>query len=179
MTLFATSWLTEAGRWLLFAVLALGLSRPAHAQSRRALAELGRLVPPPYEAPLLRPGDPSEVFDEAINAYSTRQFDRAAELLRRRVAAEPDDAAANFYLAVSLMMTDDVGEAEDRLRAVLALDASPFTVPARFVLAKAQIRLGRTDDAERELLVVVKKDGPWARSAAELLQRLRDMKKRE
>jgi predicted Zn-dependent protease len=176
---FATSWLAEVSRALMFVALALGSCRPAHAQSRRMLAELGRLDPPPYETPLVRSGDASDVFDEAIHAYAARQFDHAAELLRRRVAAEPDDAAANFYLAVSLMMTDEVGEAEDRLRAVLALDASPFTVPAHFVLAKALVRLGRLDPAERELLVVVKKDGPWARSAVELLPRVRAMKKRE
>ena len=173
------SWLADPGRPLLLAALAVGIVLPADAQSRRVLAELGRLDPPAYTEPLVHAGDPSEVFDAALNAYKARDFTHAAELLRRRVAAEPDDIAANFYLAVSLMMTDEVGEAEDRLRAVVALEASPFTIPARFVLAKALIRVGRLDEAEHELLVVTKRDGSWARSAAELLPRLRAVKNRE
>ena len=50
-----------------------------------------------------------------MKAYESRRFERAADVLRRFVTVEPDDPAGNFFLAVSLMMTDDVGEAEDRL----------------------------------------------------------------
>src|SRR5262245_46559960 len=138
-----------AGALALLAMLAA--AAPAGAQSRRALAELGKLEPPRYGAPLERAGDPAPVFQDAMRAYGARPYDRAADSFRRFVTAEPDDPAANFFLAVTLMMIDDVGEAEDRLGVVLAAGEGPFERPARFVLAKAAIRTGHLDAAEREL----------------------------
>src|SRR5947208_11253882 len=100
----------------------------AQAQSRRALAELGRFAPPPYAPPLVRDSTAPvfPVFDDAVEAYRAKRYERAAEVLRRFVTAEPDDAAGNFFLAASLMMTDEVGEAEDRLRVVIGAGESPF-----------------------------------------------------
>lgn len=171
---------TDVLRRGLFWIVAASVAVPGAAgQSRRTLAELGRIDPPAYAAPLIRSAQPSDVFEDAIAAYGRRQFDRAADLFRRMVAADPDDTAANFFLAASLMMTDDVGEAEDRLAAVLAADASPFTIPARFVLAKALIRLGRLDAAERELVLVAETQGAYARAAAELLPKVRAVVKRK
>jgi predicted Zn-dependent protease len=147
------------------------------AQSRRVLADLGRIDPPGYAPPLVRDrGAP--VFDEAIGSYRARQYERAANLLRRFVTQEPDDPAGNFFLAASLMMTDEVGEAEDRLGVVLAANAPAFEMPSRFVLAKARIRVGDLQGAERQLSRVMQTDNPYARAAAELLEKLRALKKR-
>jgi predicted Zn-dependent protease len=157
----------------------VGGASPVAGQSRRALADLGRLDPPAYTAPLVRRGAASEGFDAAMDAYGRRQYERAADLLRRFVAADADDPAANFFLALSLMMTDEVGEAEDRARAVLSAGESSFTLPARFVLAKALIRLGRLADAEHELIIVAGREGPYRAAAGELLPRLRAVKQRE
>jgi predicted Zn-dependent protease len=148
------------------------------AQSRRVLADLGRLDPPAYAAPLLRDGvDP--VFDDAIESYGARRYDQAASLLRRFVTREPEDPAGNFFLAASLMMTDEVGEAEDRLGVVLAAQAGPFEMPSRFILAKARIRVGDLNGAERQLSQVTKRDGPYARQAAELLAKVRAVKRKQ
>lgn len=151
----------------------------AHAQSRRALAELGRLIPPAHAEPLLRSGDPSPVFEEAMTAYARKQYGHAADLLRRFAAVEPDDPAGNFFLAVSLMMTDEVGEAEDRLAAVLAAGQTPFERAARFVMAKAAIRLGKLDVADRELARLALGTDHYALDAAGLLPKVRALAKRE
>jgi len=151
----------------------------AFAQSRRTLADLGRIDPPPHTAPLLRAGEPSSVFDDAMKAYDGRQYERAAGILRRFVTVEPDDPAGNFFLAVSLMMTDEVGEAEDRLNVVVDAGSTPFEFSARFVRAKAWIRLGKLDAAEQELQQVAASADPCARTAADLLPRVRAQKKRE
>jgi predicted Zn-dependent protease len=174
------SWRAEAIRRaaLVVVVACLGASFAA-AQSKRTIAELGRLDPPAYASPLVRTGERSEVFDDAIAAYGARQYERSADLLRRVVAAEPDDVAANFYLAMSLMMTDEVGEAEDRLGAVLAAEPSAFTSPARYVLAKAEIRLRRLDAAERELTVVADSASTYAQPAQALLSKVRAAKRQE
>jgi predicted Zn-dependent protease len=159
------------------AVMVLCVAAVASAQSRRALADLGRLDPPAYAAPLIR-DNAAPVFDEAIEAYGARQYERAANLLRRFVTQEPDDPAGNFFLAASLMMTDEVGEAEDRLGIVLAANAPPFEMPARFVLAKARIRVGDLAGAERQLSTVKQTDNPYARPAAELLEKIRALGKK-
>ncbi|HEV3057654.1 MAG TPA: tetratricopeptide repeat protein [Vicinamibacterales bacterium] len=146
-------------------------------QSRKVLTELGRVIPPAYAAPLIRTGDPSPEFDAAIEAYARRQYGPAADALRRFITAEPEDQAANFFLAVALMMIDDVGEAEDRLRAVLAGDETPFHMPARFVLGKALIRLGRLTEAEQQLMRVADSRDPLARAAGELVPKIRAVAK--
>ena len=149
------------------------------AQSRRVLADLGKLDPPLHAAPLERTGERSAVFDDAMRAYDAKQYGRAADVLRRFVTVEPDDPAGNFFLAASLMMTDEVGEAEDRLGVVIGAGATTFEYPARFVRAKAWIRLGKLDAADGELALVAASTDAYARSAAELLPKVRAQKKRE
>jgi predicted Zn-dependent protease len=152
---------------------------PVGGQSKRALAELGKLDPPAYAAPLLRPGDPSAVFDDAMEAYAGRRYERAPDTLRRFVTVEPDDPAGNFFLASCLMMTDEVGEAEDRLAVVVGAGSTPFEFPARFVRAKAWIRLGKLDAAAGELELVAQSADPYARLAAALLPKVRAQKRHE
>jgi predicted Zn-dependent protease len=156
--------------------MALCVAAALSAQSRRALADLGRLDPPAYAAPLIR-DTAAPVFDQAIEAYGARQYERAANVLRRFITQEPEDPAGNFFLAASLMMTDEVGEAEDRLNVVLAANAQAFEMPARFVLAKARIRVGDLAAAERQLSRVKQTDNPYARPAAELLEKVRALRK--
>lgn len=168
-------------RRLACAIVALvtALAAVAEAQSRRVLAELGKLDPPAHAAPLERGGDPSAVFDDAMKAYGGRQYSRAADILRRFVTVEPDDPAGNFFLAASLMMIDEVGEAEDRLGVVIGAGSTPFEYAARFVRAKAWIRLNQLDKADAELELVARSSDPYARTAAELLPKVRAQKKRE
>jgi hypothetical protein len=160
-------------RPLVVAALVVCTVATTAAQSRRTIAELGRLDPPAYVAPLVRGGDPAPVFDDALLAYRGRRYEAAADLLRRFVTAEPDDPAGNFFLAVSLMMTDEVGEAEDRIGVVLAGGESPFAMAARFVRAKAKIRLRDLAAAERDLSVVAQSGDRYAREAAELAVKVR------
>ena len=158
------------------------LPASAAAQSKRALAELGRLTPPAYAAPLVREGDPegvSPAFGDGMRAYGRKQYAAAADLLRRFVAAEPEDPAGNFFLAASLMMTDEVGEAEDRLGVVIGAGQTPFVRAAHFVMAKAAIRQGKLDVAERELTLLAGGEDHHALDAAGLLPRVRALKKRE
>lgn len=164
---------------LLATIMLLAMCGTAAAQSRRALRELGRISPPAYGGPLIRPGEAAPVFEDAMRAYRLKQYAGAADLLRRFAAAEADDPAGNFFLAVSLMMIDEVGEAEDRAAAVIAAGQTAFERAARFVMAKAAIRLGKLDVAERELTVVATGADHFALDAAALLPKVRALKKRE
>jgi predicted Zn-dependent protease len=151
----------------------------AHAQSKRALNELGRFEPPAYSGPLVRQGDAWPVFESAMQAYGRKQYQECADLLRRAVTVEPDDAAANVFLASALMMTDEVGEAEDRATVALAAGQTPYERTARFVLAKASIRQGKLPAAERELTVLAEGADHFALEAAGLLPRVKALTKRK
>lgn len=148
------------------------------AQSARALRDLGRFDPPAYNGTLVRQGDPWPVFESAIETYQRRQYQQCADLLRRAVTAEPDDAAANYFLATCLMMTDEVGEAEDRVGVAIAAGQTAYLRAARFLLAKASIRLGKLDAAERELAALADGADHFALDAAGLLPRVRALRKR-
>lgn len=148
-------------------------------QSRRALAELGRFDPPVYAAPLIRKGDAWPVFESAMQAYVRKHYVDSADLLRRAVTAEPEDPAANFFLAASLMMTDEVGEAEDRIGVVLAGGQTPYERAARLLLAKASIRQGNLEAAERELVSLATGADHYALEAIGLLPRVRALRPRK
>jgi predicted Zn-dependent protease len=151
----------------------------AQAQSKRALNELGHFEPPAYSGPLVRQGEAWPVFESAMQAYGRKQYQQCADLLRRAVTVEPDDAAANVFLASALMMTDEVGEAEDRATVALAAGQTPYQRTARFVLAKASIRQGKLDAAERELTVLAAGADHLALEAAGLLPRVKALAKRK
>ena len=53
---------------------------------------------PPYARPDGRPGRAEELYDEALAAFWTDQFDRAVELLEQVLAIWPDDPAASVKL---------------------------------------------------------------------------------
>ena len=107
-----------------------------------------------------------------MDAYAAKQFDRAADGLRRVITSDPGNVTANFYLAVSLLMTDDVAEAIDRLHAVIGAGDSPFRQTAGVLLAKALMRTGDLDGATRELESTSRGTGSRAQEANDLLDRL-------
>jgi predicted Zn-dependent protease len=145
----------------------------AAARSHDALIAMAR-VDPPRDAPLaIRTDDVPPFFNEAMAAYSARKYAAAADGLRRVITSEPDDVHANFFLAVSLLMTDDVDEAIDRLRQVIGSGDSPLRRTAGILMAKALIRTGDLNGAERELQEVSDAGGTRATDAANLLRRLR------
>jgi hypothetical protein len=157
--------------------LVMSLVPAAQAQSKRALNELGHFEPPAYSGPLVRQGEPWPVFESAMSAdgsnISSARIRCAARspsnrMMRRRTAP-----------ASALMMTDEVGEAEDRATVALAAGQTPYERTARFVLAKASIRQGKLDAAERELTVLAAGADHLALEAAGLLPRVKALTKRK
>jgi len=146
---------------------------PPKPHDREALMMLARVEPPRYVALTLRSADAPSAFDEAMQAYASKKFGEAAVGLRRVVNSEPNDLQANFFLAVSLLMTDDVGAAIDQLHAVLAAGDSPFRQTAEILLAKGLIQTGDLDGAERELERARRLPGSRAQEARDLLGQLR------
>ena len=144
---------------------------------RDAVQSLARVEPPAYVRPAAR-DERSPIFDEAIAEYAARRYQRAADGLRRVIASDPDDLPATFYLAVSLMMTDEVDEAIECLTRLVSADEVTLRRPASVLLAKAQMRTGALDAAERALDAAVRGASPEAAAAQDLLDRLRAARRR-
>lgn len=141
--------------------------------SRDALLALARVEPPAFVALTLRSASEPQAFDDAMAAYAAHNYQDAAKDLKSVIAAQPVDVQANFYLAVSLLMTDDVAQAIDRLRVVLGAGDTPFRQTATILLAKARIREGNLDEAERQLEQISSASGARATDARTMLDGLR------
>jgi anti-sigma factor RsiW len=119
-----------------------------------ALTDLGRVTQPPvYLGVAVRqtPSRSDSLFDEAMAAYVTGDFATAATGLPRALAAGADTVPVQFFAGASLLMTDGPAEAAEAFRSVIRGGDTPYSAEARYYLAKALLRLGRTDEARSEL----------------------------
>lgn len=141
-------------------------------RSRSGLAELEGVVPPVFSgAPSRSTADPSSPVDAAMEAYASRDYRRAAELLER---ASPSDSSASvaFYLGVARVA---IGDARGALRAFAiprSADGSPYQFDAAVFAAKAHIRLGSADSAVA-ILRAIPDGAPAARHARALADSIR------
>ena len=133
---------------------------------------LSRIEPPPYVAMTVR-GDgsaPSD-FDRGMTAYAKKDFGRAAGLLAKASASDPD-AATHFFLGISRLMIEDPSGAAAALRSCIALGSSPYAQAARVALAKALLRTNDLTEAERALADATRLPGDEAAEAKQLLEQL-------
>jgi eukaryotic-like serine/threonine-protein kinase len=87
--------------------------------------------------------------EAAYYTYVTLQLDEAKAAYRMVLTLDPDNETALNNLAVQLMNSEELVEAEALLRHALALDS---TVVTRYInLGTVQVRLRRDDDAARTL----------------------------
>jgi len=150
---FGTSMITVAAAAVLASVLLLSRDRVPDA-----LTDLGRVTQPPVYLGVAVRQESSQsdsLFDEAMAAYVTDDFAAAAAGLRRALAAGADAVPVQFFAGASLLMTDRPADAAEAFRSVIRGGDTPYAAEARYYLAKALLRLGRADEALRELRAVV------------------------
>ena len=123
------------------AVLALDDERVADA--RAALEEVLRLDAKSATA-LLQLGQIE---------LAAKNYDKAADYLRRELAVRPEDATAAFDLGSALRQTGHLEEARDELQTSLKLN--PNQIPARLLLARIYIALKAADQAQDQLEAVL------------------------
>jgi len=141
-----------AGVVLAAGLVALVARRPA--VSSDAARDLGAvLVPPIYLGLPVRaaesPGD--SLFERGMKAYVSQRFEEAADLLARAVSAGVAPAPAEFFRAASSLMLGRNAEAAAGFERVAAAGETPYLHEARYYRAKLLLRLGRAEDALREL----------------------------
>ena len=131
------------------------------------IAELTRVDPPKYIEMTLRSVDRSRaVFDGAMTAYSDGRYEDAIRGLEAFHASHPSEAAASFYLGVSLLMMNRNEEAIVALRE--AERDGGYSGDARFLIAKGLLRTGKREAALGLLQTIARSNGPRAADAREL-----------
>jgi TolA-binding protein len=136
------------------------------------IVALSHIDPPPYVPFRVRGADatPSD-FSRGMESYAKGNYPAAVQALRSALTRDPDSVVTNLFLGVSLFMSEDAVGSAERFQAVIATGDSPYEPLAHVLLAKALIRNGDLDQAERELQrsSVL----PGGQDAANLLRRLR------
>jgi len=85
--------------------------------------------------------------------FQQRKFDRAEGFFRQCLSLNKESASSENALAAIAIERDDLGEAERRLQAALAID--PHLLNVHFNLAQTREKQGRPDEAEAEYLTEI------------------------
>ena len=115
-----------------------------------ALVALGGVIEPPiYLGVAVRgtPGRADAIFNQAMNAYTARNYADATAGLRAALAAGQDSVPTEFFLGASQLLSNDARGAAATLSRVVAKGVTPYLDEAQLYEAKALLRLGRGRDA--------------------------------
>ena len=119
-----------------------------------------------------QPGAP-KTFQAAMAKYKMEDYASAASALRSITHAQPDFAAARFYLGISLLLTGDRISGIEELRGVTDSGDSAYLERARFYLAKGLIAEHDIHRAQQQLENLIAQHGDLEKQAAALLGQIR------
>jgi tetratricopeptide (TPR) repeat protein len=142
-----------------------------------ALAELSRIDPPIYEAPVLRGvhDTASTAFRAGMKDYLAGDFNAAALRLREAAAADSSRPDIAFYLGAAELLADRPDAARAEFERLIGLGDTPFSEEAHFYLGKALLRQGRLSQARLEFQLVADKKGLLQAEAKALLEALQQL----
>ena len=110
---------------------------------------------------------------DALQQYDAENFKAALKLLQEILAAEPNNAAANFYAGVSYLKVEESERAVASLQKVIALDDSKFSEPAEWYLALAYLQKNDMEQTRAMLNDLIAQERVYKEQATKLLERLR------
>jgi tetratricopeptide (TPR) repeat protein len=110
---------------------------------------------------------------DALQQYDAGDYKAALKLLQEILAAEPDNAAANFYAGVSYLKIEESARAVFNLQKVIALGEAKFSEPAEWYLALAFLQQNDLEKTHATLEIIIAKDHVNKAQAIKLLERLR------
>ncbi len=127
-----------------------------------------------FEAPAYtaEPGAP-KTFQAAMERYAKQDYAGAASALRGVTNAQPEFAAARFYLGISLLLAGDHIAGIQELRALTTAGDNPYRERARFYLAKGLIAEHDVPRAQQQLEALIAQHGDLEKQAAVLLAQIR------
>lgn len=122
-------------------------------------AQLARVEPPAYELRRLRTGGSRPEFVAGMERYQAADYAGALPLLERAVAATPAFEPARFYLGATQLLAGRPQAGARTLAPLAARTDSPFAEEARFLSAKAHLKLGDQAAAVRALDATIELGG--------------------
>jgi len=123
-----------------------------------------------FKAPEYKPlPHAPKAFQSAMALYEKQDYAGAASALRAVTDANPDFAAAKFYLGVSLLLSGDRISGIQELRALTEVGESSYLERARFYLAKGLIAEHDIKRAQQQLQSLIEEHGDLEKEAAALL----------
>jgi tetratricopeptide (TPR) repeat protein len=167
----------RAWRWAAAAALllaAIGLGWWLWSRESSVWSELAAVEPPAWAPARLRGAvdESTQRFRAAMERYAKDDFEAAIPGLEEAARLDPEAAQVHFYLGACHLLTGRPA------RAVASLEQAAgdplLEEPARFYLAKAQLRLGDGASARGELERVVSLEGYLEAEARELLRRIEE-----
>lgn len=154
-----------------------GLGRTANAAPPpmrhippETIALLARFEPPEYETADKASASPE--FQAAMERYRQHDYAGAALGLRAVADAQPQSVEARFYLAISLVLTNDRPAGVQLLKDVTASGGTPYLESARFYLAKALLGEGNLAGADLQLRIIIEMHGKLEKQAQALHARI-------
>ncbi len=126
------------------------------------IVALGHVVTAPAYLGVAVRGAPQPVesqFDAAMDAYARHQYLGAADKLRATLAAGGDSIPGEFFLGVSLLLSDRPADAEVAFAHTIARGKTPYAAEAHYYRAKALLQKSRVAEARAELAALTTADG--------------------
>ena len=104
--------------------------------------------PYPNIIPITR-GESAEIMlKRGLAEYEFENYEQAVMILEDVIKSEPANAAAHFYLGVSLLCLNRSDQAIRNFQAVLQMDNNEFSGQAQWYLGLAHLRKGELDQAK-------------------------------
>ncbi|NUO82173.1 hypothetical protein HUU05_19045 [candidate division KSB1 bacterium] len=128
--------------------------------------------PYPNIAPSVRGELAEDKLQDAMQHYDERDFKAALAQLEAILAAEPENATAQFYAGVCHLKRKDTEHALTSLQKVIALKDSRLAQPAEWYLALAYLQKNDAGQARATLRGITAKEHMYRDQASQLLERL-------
>lgn len=145
---------------------------PASSLADEDYERLAEFTAPVY----VKAAHASKPFQSAIALYNNQKYRDAAADLRVIAQAQPDFAAARFYLGISLLLAGERIAGIQELQDLTDSGDSPYLERGRFYLAKALIGEHDLRRAQEQLEDVVAQHGALQKQASALLEQIRPPK---
>lgn len=143
------------------------------------LAEIARIADDEFPTVLRSTRAPTplqtadSLFQHALYQYKNKNDSVTVRLLQEALALAPAQAAAQFFLGVSLLHAGAADSAIAHLQQAAALQDSNWEEASRWYLSQAYLKKNEGEAAQNELQIVAAAEGRRAEGAKALLEKIR------
>ena len=111
-------------------------------------------------------------YNEGIEAYRQKDYQKSSDYLRRAAQATPDNLNAHYYAAASFLEINQPSAAIYHLDRILAVPGNSLYEDAEWYKAMALMKLNDEKKAKKLLETIKKRGGKYTAKATEVLEKL-------